>query len=142
MFSCREYKGLPLPLCFLIFFGESPAGVTTSSHQPPLPQSLSWACSCCWEMGPLGLEGERCNLLKQTFSFNRSLWSNILCTRDVLGAGAMGLTRSLIFLSVWRGRWAVTENRSPVSCWDKGKLRVFWEHRGEASSRGAISIRT
>lgn len=59
---------------------ESPPPVTSL---PPPPPSLSWAYTLLLEMGPLGLEGERYNLLRQTFSCNRSLWNGLLCTRDI-----------------------------------------------------------
>lgn len=50
-------------------------------HQHPSP-SPSRPCSCCWEMEPLRLEGEGCNLLEQTLSLNRDLWSSsFLCSR-------------------------------------------------------------
>lgn len=41
VFSCREHRSLPLPFCFLILFGESPARVPTSCHQPPPSPSVS-----------------------------------------------------------------------------------------------------
>lgn len=92
--SCREDKGPWLCLSVLVGVGgllqESPA----RARQPPLPRSprSPGACSCCWEMGPLGLEGEGCDLFEQTFSSNKNLWSSLPCTR---WAGALGMLRSL-----------------------------------------------
>lgn len=92
--SCREDKGPWLCLSVLVGVGgllqESPA----RARQPPLPRSprSPGACSCCWEMGPLGLEGEGCDLFEQTFSSNKNLWSSLPSTR---WAGALRMLRSL-----------------------------------------------
>lgn len=80
-------------------------------------------------MGLLGLEEEGCNLLKQTFSLNRNLWSSsFFCSRYHLGAEARGWSCHLPLTQSGGAYRPWQKNCSTLSGREEGQLRVCWEH--------------